>query len=622
MELDLMTRRLFSATSGILLLAGMTFSGCSELERAACTSDEECRVQIGIGSVCVEPDGSAFCLSPAPLAACRENSIPSGLWATPELYGNTLTIGGIYDTHGSQLRDSLSVALDVANIKGGDPTTRMSFSAVFCDLDSDAWPSTMSYEERAEQSATFLASTVGARVIISGVPTPATMRIASRARAAGSVLITANSPGPTMRGELASADKLVWTSNVDAERLMVHYGNQMMKTHRMVHPEAWPVDAGAPELSARIVTTSNLYTANLASMLSDALVEGAKLENGISPLTATVDVVSCANPESCTEAEFSSTFQDFAVGPAPDFVLLYVESDAMVLAALQALNASVDSVLKTGYLRNGLLFLPPVAYSASAGYPALGDSFAMIARQTFGMHIAADPTSEPYTEFDRASDILLDVNSGTRAAEFAPHAYDAAWLGIVGLSDALKFVLSSSTPSEVANMTTWDLLAKVQGSVIASRIERFVSPALANVDITGNYTTANGYRNLIPSQWHIIFTDQLWRIPAYRFRAASGQAAVDPVSHQRVSYEYAWWHLAAIGDTSAYPGYDNNVNVASECMIGVRGIVLPEAKMFFCPVVHALCKIDPEPSTLGGPPPWSVTEDCVVSRDAWDGIVH
>lgn len=617
-----MTLRRISAAAVAVVSLAITMAGCSDLERQGCTSDEECRVKIGIGSVCTD-DANAFCTVPTVHHACRSNSVPDNIWQTPELYGTTLAIGAIYDGHGHQLLDAVRVAVDVANIKGGDPTTRWSYAAIFCDLDAASWSPSVSYEDRAEEVADFLAGTVSARAIVTGVPTPATLRISQKVRQYGSIMVTANTPGPALLSELSSADKLVWTANVDARRLMRHFGNLAIKSHRFVHPDRWPEEEPAPALDVTIFTTPNLYTSTLASLLTEAVVEGGTMGDGVSPLSAVVEVVNCANAEACTEDEFTTSFLTTLGGPTPpDIAILYVESEGAVVNALRGLSSRADETARTGFLRDAVLLLPPVAYSAGAGWAAFDESFVYMARQIFGLHASADTLSEPYTEFDKASDILLDTSTEARAAEFSPQSYDAAWLSIVGIADAVKLAMSELPPAKAATISEAEILALISGRTIATRLQRYVSPGLANIDITGDYTTFNGFRNLIPSQWQTIFTDVMWAVPSFRFRAASGQAAVHPETHERISYDYSMWHIAAVGNIGNIPDYDNNVNVAAECMRGIRGPVLQGVSVFYCPVVHAICRVDPVPSNIDWLPDWAYLEPCEVSRDAWDGLVR
>lgn len=287
-----MTNRLWSRAALASLALTLLAVGCDDFERQECTSNWECREHFGVGSTCEESTG--YCADPVIPEACN-----SGLHFPPDIFESraardTITIGLMVDSNGRHAQRASSLALELANLKGG-VTSRLpaGFSAVSCAFTSE-YPSSREVEEAAR----FLRDDIGVAAVVTGLNTPTFMRALETfqsANASGSQVLVVAANGEFMERNREVADQEnIWSVAISDRTIYYRQGQQLalQQLQPYVHDcrlEAMPLacayDAYAATLTGGVAPLrfhsllTLQYTINTGTVV-DEVIRQERLEAG------------------------------------------------------------------------------------------------------------------------------------------------------------------------------------------------------------------------------------------------------------------------------------------------------------------------------------------------------
>lgn len=258
-----MTNRLWSRAALASVALTVFAVGCDDFERQECTSNWECREHFGVGSTCEDLTG--YCAPPAIPDACS-----GGMHFPPDIFESraardTITIGLMVDSNGRHAQRASSLALELANLKGG-VTSRLpsGFSAVSCAFDSE-YPSS----REVADAARFLRDDVGVSAVITGMNTPTFMHaleIFQGGNAAGSQVLVVSANGEFMERNREVADKEnIWSVGVSDRTIYYRQGQQLALQQLQPHVESCLTLS--PELDP-IVCAYDAYDATLTDSVA------------------------------------------------------------------------------------------------------------------------------------------------------------------------------------------------------------------------------------------------------------------------------------------------------------------------------------------------------------------
>jgi branched-chain amino acid transport system substrate-binding protein len=180
---------------GTLLALGFALSGCSlsTLDHVECTDNALCRSAFGLGSVCGE---EGFCEGAAPNPRCDETT-PPDLLTRPEDHPDVIVFGSLVD-RAFDVPVERAFQLAVVQVNQSDGLEGREFGLVACNYEDDSEIDSMTQEEAALDTATYLVDVLGAPVLLGPSTSVLTGVVWEEVSPRGSVVVSPSATSPAL----------------------------------------------------------------------------------------------------------------------------------------------------------------------------------------------------------------------------------------------------------------------------------------------------------------------------------------------------------------------------------------------------------------------------------------
>jgi branched-chain amino acid transport system substrate-binding protein len=424
----------------------------------ACTSNADCRAAFGFGATC---GAAGLCAPLAPPARCTR-TFPRDLFARPRNYASHLALGVIVNERDpSDVAAENAIELAVAQFNDLDGLDGREVAVVFCTNEEDPERDTASEEEATAAVGRYLAGALDAPALV-GPSTSSQAESLYAVTAPLGTLTVSHSATSTALTQLDADTRLLW---------------------RTCPPDSEQGAAIADDLASRsvarvaVIYEDGSYGAGLAQVF-DAAFRG----------TATPFPFALGN-ETLRDAQAMAV-----AGRAGDFdEVLFISSDF----------ADTQQFLRYAARTPGLTDIPIFLTDTAAASPEfLTDSVAAPLFPRLRGSRPALATGPVYDQFIAAYGSRFMSAPDVRQYQYAPHAYDAAWLVFAG--------------------ATWPRAAEsaITGETIAEGLTH-----LSELSVSG--TTFN----LLPGSWGALAAE-LAAGRGVDVRGASGQLDFDATTDE------------------------------------------------------------------------------------------
>jgi len=370
-------------TAGLLSSCSLTTFGDD-----ACTSNADCRAAFGFGAAC---GADGLCTPPAPPARCGR-TFPRDLFARPRNYASHLALGVVVNERDpSDIAAENAVELAVAQFNDLDGLDGREVAVVFCTNEEDPERDASSEEEATAAVGRYLVDTLDAPAIV-GPSTSSQAESLYAVTAPRGALMISHSATSTALTQLDADTRLLW---------------------RTCPPDSEQGAAIADDLASRsvarvaVIYEDGSYGAGLAQVFDDAF-------RG----TATPFPFALGN-ETLRDAQAMAV-----AGRASDFdEVLFISSDF----------ADTQQFLRYAARTPGLASMPIFLTDTAAASPEfLSDSVAAPLFPRLRGSRPALATGAVYDQFVADYGSRFMTAPDVRQYQYAPHAYDAAWLVFAG----------------------------------------------------------------------------------------------------------------------------------------------------------------------------------------------
>jgi branched-chain amino acid transport system substrate-binding protein len=359
----------------------------------ACTSNADCRAAFGFGATC---GAEGLCAPPAPPSRCAR-TFPRDLFARPRNYASHLALGVIVneqDPSDVAAENAIELALqqidDLRGVGGRE------VAVVFCTNEEDPERDTASEEEATATLGDYLAGALDAPAIV-GPSTSSQAEALYAAIAPRGALMISHSATSTALTQLDADTRLLW---------------------RTCPPDSEQGAAIADDLASRsvarvaVIYEDGSYGAGLAQVFGDAFRGTA------TPFPFALGNVTLRDAQAMTVAGRAGDFDE----------VLFISSDF----------ADTQQFLRYAARTPGLADMPIFLTDTAAASPEfLGDTVAAPLFPRLRGSRPALATGPVYDQFIAAYGSRFMTAPDVRQYQYAPHAYDAAWLVFAGAARAL-----------------------------------------------------------------------------------------------------------------------------------------------------------------------------------------
>ena len=393
--------RLAVGVATMMLAAACTLTA---VDPDACSTSDACKAAFGIGSVC---GADGFCSAPLRHPRCSR-SWPTALLERPEDFGDTLVIGSLFgfDEH---LDTLLAAELPIRQAQGQGGLDGRPLGIVHCDTAAMAGDD-LDDIEGAASAARFLAEAIGVPAIVGPRGSSRAQAVFEAVRDREVLVISPSATSAALTGiDVAEPSDarpgLLW---------------------RTVPPDTLQSEVIAADMRGRGVTrVAAMYQAGSYGEGLVSLFEARFLAGG----GAVVQRMQFSSGEFSTMV--ATVGDQLAAGELDE--VLFVSSDIGDYTGFLAAAAGNDALLAVYSAQGVGLFLADAAFNEILLADTASRAAPLYPRIRGTRPAAAEGVL--FNAFAAAYAAEFDADADSSA--FTPHAYDASWLVLYGLSHAV-----------------------------------------------------------------------------------------------------------------------------------------------------------------------------------------